>query len=207
MTTAAATKFDRYVNTATAKFEAGFTSKAGQKDAMDYLNRAFAILTDGARSDMLAAAALTTFDSLAERSAFIDAMGYWALPDYPHLLREKHEAMLGARWNDACMVAELRNAIKGAAIVKVERNEISQREAAVQKSIRDIMVMRNLQFERGLKIGELFANLPVHANVHLVTNQFGTTFVRAFYYLAGEMTPLNMIIHIAQELERRAEAA
>ena len=205
-------KFDLYVNRATALFEAGFTSKAAQKDALDYLNRAFAILTDGARSDILTAAAAKFPTAASEeaanmnRDAFVNAQGYWDMPDYPHLLKHKHAVFLATRWDAACMVAELRNAIKAAAIVKIER-KVNDREVAVQKSIRDIMAMRQSQFERGLKIADLFGGLPVSANVHLVTNQFGTTFLRAFYYLNGEMMPLNVIICIAQERERQAEAA
>ena len=211
MTTTTA-KFDLYVNRATALFEAGFTSKAAQKDALDYLNRAFAILTDGARSDILTAAAAKFPTAASEeaanmnRDAFVNAQGYWDMPDYPHLLRDKHEVMLNGRWDDACMIRDLRNAIKATAIVKIER-KVNDREVAVQKSIRDIMAMRQSQFERGLKIADLFGGLPVSANVHLVTNQFGTTFLRAFYYLNGDMMPLNVFICIAQERERQAEAA
>jgi hypothetical protein len=40
-----------------------------------------------------------------------------------------------------------------------------------------------------------------------VTNQYGHTFLRTFYFLAGVMTPLNVIIAAAEELERRKKAA
>lgn len=209
MTTA---KFEAYITSATEKFEAGFTSKAAQKDALDCLNRAFAILTDGARGDILTAAAdrfpNARIDEAANvaRIEFANTLGYWDLPDYPHLLRDKHEVMLNGRWDAACMVRDLRNAIKSAPVVKAER-KADEREVAIQKSIRDIMAMRRSQFERGLKVAELFGGLPVSVNVHLVTNQHGTTFLRAFYYLRGEMMPLNVILCIAQELERQAEAA
>ena len=205
-------KFDTYIARATEKFEAGFTSKAAQKDALDYLNRAFAMLTDGARGDILTAAAAKFPTAASEeaanmnRCAFVNSLGYWDMPDYPHLLRDKHQAFLAGRWDDACMIRDLRNAIKAAPVVKAER-KTDEREVAIQKSIRDIMAMRRSQFERGLQVAELFGGLPVSVNVHQVTNEHGTTFLRAFYYLRGELTPLNIILCIAQELERRAEVA
>ena len=205
-------KFDTYIARATEKFEAGFTSKAAQKDALDDLNRAFDILTRGARDDILTAAAdrfpNARIDEAANvaRIEFVNTLGYWDLPDYPHLLRDRHQAILAGRWDDACMIRDLRNAIKAAPVVKAER-KTDEREVAIQKSIREIMEMRRSQFERGLAVAELFGGLPVSVNVHRVTNEHGTTFLRAFYYLRGELTPLNVILCIAQELERQAEMA
>ena len=43
------------------------------------------------------------------RDAFVNAQGYWDMPDYPHLLKHKHAVFLATRWDAACMVAELRN--------------------------------------------------------------------------------------------------
>lgn len=45
----------------------------------------------------------------------------------------------------------------------------------------------------------------LHANVHYVTNQHGTTFLRAFYYLNGTLTPLSIIIAAAEAKAREAE--
>ena len=202
---------DSLIASATAGFEAGFTSKASQKRALDDLNRAFNILTDGARSDMRTAGNdrfpnACTENDLNSRHAFINSLGYWELPDGPHQLRAKHEPMLGDSWNTALVIRDLRNAIKAAPVVKIER-KTNEREVAIQKSIRDIMTMRRSQFERGLHVAELFGGLPVWVNVHQVTNEHGTTFLRAFYYLRGELTPLNIIVCIAQELERHNKAA
>jgi hypothetical protein len=56
-------------------------------------------------------------------------------------------------------------------------------------------------------LGTIFNGLPVQAHTHQVTNQYGTTFLRTFYYLFGDLTPLNIIIAAAEELARREKAA
>jgi hypothetical protein len=45
----------------------------------------------------------------------------------------------------------------------------------------------------------------VSVTPHHVTNQFGTSFIRCFYYLDGKMTPLNIIMAAAGQLEREKE--
>ncbi|MEN1688726.1 hypothetical protein AAIH59_33125, partial [Pseudomonas aeruginosa] len=81
---------------------------------------------------------------------------------------------------------------EGAPVVKMAR-QVDERVERVQKSIRELMDMRKEQCARGLRLHDLLGGLPVYANVHMVTNQHGTTFMRAFYFLDGVMTPLNVI--------------
>jgi hypothetical protein len=69
-----------------------------------------------------------------------------------------------------------------------------------------MMELRKSQYARGLELHEIFGNLRVSANVHMVRNQHGTTFIRAFYYMDGKLTPLNMILAVAQEIQRREDA-
>ena len=47
-----------------------------------------------------------------------------------------------------------------------------------------------------MKLTEYFGKMDVYANVHIVHGHKGTIFVRAFYYMFGKMTPLNVIIAI-----------
>lgn len=52
-----------------------------------------------------------------------------------------------------------------------------------------------------MEIYEVFGSLPVSMNWHYVTNQFGTSFIRVFYYMAGKLTPLSMICYIMEQNE------
>ena len=201
-------KFDALIAEATAKFESGFTSKSAQKLALAKVTAAYEVFRDTVTS-----ACLIEFREGNRNDAKNQA--YWDLPSYPHQWNaKKHEAIVRAAFDDRfdadlaaiLPLVDLRNAIKGAPVVKVER-QTSEREVAIQKSIREIMALRKSQFERGLKVAELFGGLPVSVNVHLVTNQHGTTFLRAFWYLCEELTPLNVIIAIAEEADRRKSEA
>jgi hypothetical protein len=92
---------------------------------------------------------------------------------------------------------ELRNTMKDAEIVQPTKTVSA--EEKIMMSIKEIMELRKTQYERGLNLYDLFNGLPVTANVHYVTNQHGTTFLRAFYYMSGVLTPLNVIVAVLQE--------
>jgi hypothetical protein len=207
------TKFEIYICEATEALEAGFTSEAARKRARECVNSAFDILRDAARTRILGDAAARFPDAREDEDAnrrrmeWVDANGYWDIPRSPHALRIKHLVFFADLADDATICHDLYSAIKVAEIIKVERDTLTEREAVVRESIADLLKRRGEQYNRALALGDIFGGLPVSANVHLVTNQLGTTFVRAFYYLEGSLTPLNVILAAAQELERRAEAA
>jgi len=190
-----------YIERATKAFEAGFTSKAAQKEALSDVSRAYEILKHEIQGMCLEIAH-------ADRTEAQNEL-YWGLPDL-HNWKAKH-AELSTRVfpQSADQVSQiedlvnLRAAIKGAEVVKVERKE-NERTAAITKSIREIMEQRNAQYARGLKIYDMFNGLPVSVNVHLVVNQHGTEFLRAFYFMGGVMTPLNVILAV---MDAKAEKA
>ncbi|EOG4615043.1 hypothetical protein ACLD9I_004690 [Pseudomonas aeruginosa] len=188
-----------YVESAFAAFEAGFTSKAGQKSATDYLNRATDLLKQEVHSlchGLRGEAGYSAREAALEKA-------YWMNLDL-HLWGEKRRDELLGYLPEASSVADqfddlaaLRAAIKAAPVIKGVR-QADERVERVQKSIRELMEMRKEQYTRGLQLHDLFGGLPVHANVHLVTNQHGTTFLRAFYFMDGVMTPLNVILAVLQ---------
>lgn len=194
-----------YVDRATKAFEAGFTSKAGQKSATDDLNRAADLL----RAEIHG----ICFDLRGQDQSFSERLesAYWMNTDL-HLWNEKRRAeLLGylpeaeAIANQFDDLAALRKVIKSSEVVKVERKS-DEREVTIQKSIRELMELRKSQYERGLKLHDLFDGLPVHGNVHYVVNQQGTCFTRTFYYLNGVLTPLNIILAVLDTKAREAEA-
>ena len=197
-----------YIEKATAAFEAGFTTKAAQKDALDYVNRAFSEATKEMRALVLE----IPFDDRQQGTVYHDV--YWALPMYPHEWKAKHESMVLAIFpeatnltNIASTLVDLRNAIKSAEIIKTTR--VSELEAQiterVQKMVSEVMAQRKQQFQTGLSLYEIFGHLFVTVNTHMVTNQFGTTFQRNFYYMNNKLTPLNIIIAAYQEGARIEE--
>lgn len=197
---------ETYVERATQAFEAGFTSKAGQKSAIDDLNRAADLLRKAIHG--------ICFELRGEDREFTPRLesAYWMNTDL-HLWNEKRRAeLLGylpeaeAIANQFDDLAALRGAIKDAPVVKAER-KTDKREVAIMGAIRSMMVLRRSQYERGLKLHDIFDGLPVHGNVHYVTNQHGTTFLRTFYYLNGVLTPLGIILAVLDTKAREAEAA
>lgn len=196
---------DFYIDRANAAFALGFTSKAAQKSATDDLNRAHEAFCQSIKDLVLA----------IDRDARTEAHNnvYWGLADL-HVWKPKHSALVLGTFPEAeptvRMIEELvalRTVIKAAPVVKAERDPMTEREAAVTKSVRDIMEQRKAQYAHGLALHDLFGGLSVHANVHVVTNQHGTTFLRAFYYMNGTLTPLNVILAVLQTKAREAEAA
>lgn len=197
-----------YVDRATKAFEAGFTSKAGQKSAASDLNSAADLLRAEIHDICFKLRGPEQFSRFPERAE----LAYWMNTDLHLWNAKRHTELLGylpeaeAIANEYDDLAALRGAIKASPVVKVER-QIDEREIRIQKSVRDLMELRKSQYERGLKLHDLFDGLPVHGNVHYVTNQHGTSFTRTFYYLNGSLTPLNVILAILDTKAREAEAA
>ena len=193
---------DFYIDRANAAFSLGFTSKAAQKSATDDLNRAHELLCQDIQNLVRA------IDRDARTEAHDNV--YWGLADL-HVWKPKHSALVLGTFPEAEptvrmieQLVDLRAVIKAAPVVKAEA-KADAREAAVTKSVREIMELRQAQYARGLELHDLFQGLPVTANVHVVTNQHGTTFLRAFYYMNGTLTPLNVILAVLQEKAREAE--
>lgn len=197
-----------HIAAATAAYEAGFTSKAQQKAATDELNRAYSRIRDAAHDAICAAAPHNdkarslTVAEWAERGAYFQQFD---APFDLHNVRERHLPLFK---DDAATVEQLlslRGAIKAAPVVKVERPAAEAKAVKVRESIMDLMKRRGEQYNRALDLGGIFdGRLPVTANVHLCVNEHGTEYVRAFYYLMGEFTPLNVIIAAHEELVRRS---
>lgn len=202
-----------YLAAAADKLAAGFTSKAGQKAALDDVSRALDCLKGAATGRMLAEANAKFPNPeqseavWAERSDWINAQGYWDLPAYPHLIRPHHPALFGDNAHQVLDCFEMRQLILAAEIVKIERDTTETEKAAViRESIMELMARRRVQYDRALYLGEMFGGLRVSANVHVCVNEHGTRYLRAFYYLNGHFTPLNVIMAAAEELERREAA-
>ncbi|APQ14764.1 hypothetical protein BJP27_24445 (plasmid) [Pseudomonas oryzihabitans] len=184
-------------------FEAGFTSKAAQKRAFDSLNRAASLLKDDVHR--------LCWDLAKQNAANKERTdgAYWMNLDLHVWSAKRRAELLGylpeaeAIANQYDDLAALRTSIKSAPIVPVERKQCDVTTKALT-TLRELMEKRGQQYARGVRLTEVFGRLPVYANAHLVTNQHGTTFVRVFWFMLGELTPLSMIMAVLQSPEARA---
>ncbi|MCA0944523.1 hypothetical protein LCM08_06340 [Salipiger pacificus] len=194
----------RRIEAAEAGHELGFASKAAQKTALDHLNRAY----EGVRDQHFSA---TIEDAPEEQDARNAHFAAWEIPFDLHHVRDRHVDRLAGR--DEARAArvryliELRAAIKAAPIVKIVKTDDAEKAliARVQSSIVALMEQRKAQYAEGLRLVEIFGNLPVSVSVHMVTNQFGTTFPRCFYYMNGKLTALNVILAVLQDTTKDDE--
>ena len=190
-----------YAASAINALNAGFTTKSGKKEAISDATRAFD-KQRGAIHSILLADRTIGGDNWSELYYYVPAMHNW---------KAKHDEAYAFAGDEILQtirdLIELRAAIKDAPIATVAPREVSKYEIATTKTLADLIELRKTQYLRAIDLGTIFNGLPVSANTHLVTNQYGHTFLRTFYFLAGVMTPLNTIIAAAEELERRKKAA
>lgn len=206
MATVETTRFQKYVGAAMDAFEAGFTSKAAQKRAFDSLNRAAGVLREDVHQLCWDLAKQDAANGERTDSAYwmnFD-LHVWGAKRRAELLGYLPEAEAIANQYDD--LAALRTSIKAAPIVPVERKPCEVTTKAIT-TLRELMEKRGEQYARGVQLTEVFGRLPVYANAHLVTNQHGTTFVRVFWFMFGELTPLNIIMAVLQSQEAKAAQA
>lgn len=194
---------DRHLASAIEGMSDTFTSKAAQKRVLDHLNRAFEYNRDLLHVMVIDAANAQHPEHSPERTAFFDQN---EIPFGLHQVRERHLEVI-ERWSPARAqtverLIALRHEVKETPVVKPEKQsaELEQAVERVHRSIRDEMERLGAMYCEALDIGRVFNGLPVSANVHRVTNAHGTTFIRAFYYLAGKRMPLNLILAAAGTL-------
>lgn len=197
-----ARKAEENIAQAVAGFEEGFASKAAKQRCLESLNRAYDYIRDLEFSDLIDQAP----EVGPERQAFFDSK-----VDAPfdlHHVREKHAPAFPARWERVQELVELRTQVKAADITPPQPKQSVARdalEARVTESLEQLMERRKAQFIRGCELHDIFGGLPVSVHAHYVTNQFGTTFIRRFYFMNGKLTPLNMILAIMETKAREKE--
>lgn len=190
-------KYEEYLNKAHDSFEKGFTSKAAKNKANSFLLLAYEQVINSLREKILLdrSESDSRFDELTEI--------YYQVPQFHHW-KEKHNELFSDYKSHTSYISdlvELRKAIKESEIIKIER-ESNHQEEIVRKTITEEIAKRKEQFVEGLRLAHLFNGLNVCVNAHYVTNQHGTQFVRHFFYLNGKLTPLTMLIAIAQTYQK-----
>lgn len=220
MTFTTSARTDRLIDEALDLFNAGFSSKAGQKRALDNLNRAYEEVRNAWHKGQIAQAPHQGLDRLMteaealERHAFFYGVASIDTPFDLHQVRDRHfdafEKFLPGSSDTIRRLVELRSTVKAAEITPPAKDETKALAKRVIESIVELMARRNAQYLEAIDLSEIVeGGVIIHgltANSHYVTNEHGTTFLRTFFYLRGKLTPLNSILAGAQEAARRAEA-
>lgn len=198
-----ARKAEENIAQAVAGFEEGYATKAAKQRSLEALNRAYDYIRDLEFSDLIDQAPADG----QERQDFFNARV--EAPFDLHHVREKHAPAFPARWARVRELVQLREQVKAAEVAPapVRNTERDALEARVTESLEHLMARRKAQFITGCELHDIFNGLPVSVNAHYVTNQFGTTFIRRFYFMDGRLTPLNMILAIMEHKQREKEEA
>ena len=163
-----------------------FTSKSNQKDALDYLNRAYDCLRD-----------TKVYKSSIPQERWLESRD---LPMSLHQVKEKHKTVfqnLSINCDLVYKLVEYRNQFKEFDIVKpTKKNDLS----TTIKIINDTVgyskecpneSKRNLEHYIGKDLWK-----RVSYTWHFVTNSQGTKFIRVFWFLDGNFTKLSKILSL-----------
>lgn len=207
MTTAQ--KVDRNFEVATLAFEVGFKSEAARKRALSELNSAYEYIRSDFQNFVIASghAAFPNSREIPEQyTAYCAHIEKFDVPFDLCAIRPKHMPLFTAEdQNKITALVDLRKAIKSAEIVLVEVPENVKRAEVIRKTMMEEMNTRQQSFVNGYDLSKHFG-LHVYANAHYVRHCKGTEFIRTFFYLNGNLTSLNIIIAIAEQLAREEEA-
>ena len=204
--------FTRNFAKAEALLEAGFATKTAQKKAQGYLGQAYSDVRDIVMERVRCTYAPGADHTDEQWSAYVAKLEEYDLPFELHQVRERHIDKAVAFCE--CEAWAIRALINSRTLVKdepIKKAEPKQKaveqeyKERVELSIMELMEKRRTQYEEALDLGREFGGLKVTANVHGVVNQYGTFFIRAFYFLNGRMTPLSVIVAAAQALAREEE--
>ena len=213
------TRRAEYVNEAMTMLNVeNFPSNAAQKRVLDLLNRSYSYCHDEqsaqARENAPVAEQVCfegTNDVTPEWNARNEFLNSKETPfDLHHVREAKHAEAFGDMWPEVEMLMALRAEAKAKPIKKYEKveTEVDRMEAKVQKTVKEMIEMRTAQYNRAIDLAEMFGQMPVTVSPHLVHGHKGTNFVRCFYYVAGKLTPLNVIIAAMEKVadnEKKAE--
>lgn len=212
-----AAKAHRYIMAAQELIDAGFPTKAAQKTAMGYLNRAYADTREIVH-DLVIDDARMSFPGCMEVKDGNDPLwqGYLAalresdIPFDLHQVRDAHLAIINAFAPASYEIVKdliaMRQVAKDTPIVPLPKNETKERIETVRKSIIDEIERRKAQYVEALDMARLFNGLPVTVNAHYVRHEQGTVYLRHYFYLRGKITPLQVLLAAADTYAREQEA-
>lgn len=205
-----ATRLQRYTEKAFTAIDGGngsFPTKSAQKEALTHLNRAYGTLRDIFTQEIAAKHLPNRQPTDNEWDEYLVVRDQTDLPFDLHQIRDRHITMMRGHNEDLGLrLLALRDARYEAKAMPIAapkpKAEPSPYQVKAERSLLDLMKRRESQYLEAVELGKIFNGLPVSANTHLVVNQYGTEYLRTYYYLNGKLTPLNVIIAAAETLAR-----
>jgi len=208
--------------------EKGFKTKSQKKDSLSILGRIWEDITEQISDeineqiakDYKSRGLTTTLDEfgglppeyIAWEENYADPEREKAeLPMYLTHVREQHlqkiQTYFPEHYDNVVYIKNLLDTIKAAEVTPLppKQDPLEKKVEAKVKSVFDIMAKRQKQFTEAVDFGEMFGGLNVSAWAHRGQSKYGTPFTRVFYYLNGRVTPLNVIVAAAQELEKQGK--
>lgn len=189
-------KIHAHIEEAIKAVAKGFFSKAEQKRAMGHLNSAYYWLRD-MLTDAIIAAKNSGWNLTERKFPSIFEIPY----DLANWKPAKHSKMYECFQDQAVSLInellEMREAYKQMPIVKKPVSSHARLQAAVKEKVGNIRGM----IVEGVRLAEIFGNLPISVNVHSVYFGEGREYLRCFYFMNGKITKLGTILAIMEELE------
>ncbi|PHM72362.1 hypothetical protein Xekj_00641 [Xenorhabdus sp. KJ12.1] len=175
---------------------------------MSYLNRAYGSYKRELQRIFL------TYRKDSGQDEYYTALYYNAMPADLIRWQDKHSQNIRAILSDEKSeeiifhieeLLDLRKEIAAAPVIKPMKETEGKKKqiTAIKEHIFAKIARLNKVYERAISLLEIFGGLNVHCNAHLVTNSYGTKFIRVFYYLDGKLTPLDTILAAYGEHKRR----
>jgi hypothetical protein len=152
-------KFETFTASAADALNAGFTSKAGQKVALDFVSRAYETLTAELKAACLATPRIDAVTG--KLTPAVEAV-YWDVPSYPHQFKAKHSDLIRAAFGNrfdalianAFALVELRETIKGAAIVPPAKDETKAVAVRISETIKAEMERLGVRYLEAIDLCE-----------------------------------------------------
>tara|TARA_X000001382_G_scaffold109125_1_gene85259 strand:+ start:169 stop:792 length:624 start_codon:yes stop_codon:yes gene_type:complete len=184
-----------------------FLSKSSQKQAIDNLNRAYDNLTD--YSNIKFPKGSTPQQKWEFR---------FDLPQNLHHVNEKHRPIFDKCGLDVeyiMQVSEIRSLVKSMDIIKPSKDNAEQKlndiiikmakEHPKKEGVISLKTYNFAEDEVDL-LEKSFGSIKGRVNYdwHHVTNQYGTSFIRVFWYLDMKVTKLSTILSLASKEKKGA---
>ena len=201
--------FTDYLEQINTAIDAGFTTKASQKRAMDLVNRAYDMVREEAHNAVIdfAWGTFQHYTDSFQQAARCEIFEANDLPFNLHQVRSKHFKIFEEFGVDSMerieLLLGLRDAVKMTEVVKVptKNEELNKVEAEVRKTISEEFKRIKKKFLGHVDVAKHFGGLCVSVTAHMCYMNNGTQYIRCFYYLDHKFTSLGMIMAVAAKLE------
>lgn len=194
-------KYDYEMMQAEACINSGFKSHASRQRALKGLNSAYSILRGKIHKELLS----VIHAGEPVSAALASTVYYDYTPMDLHLFKGKHADKIISVVPQveyltvlALDLVKKRESVKNMPIIKKELAKSGYKTDLYGK-IQKRLELLSVSSDPDLDCSEYFEDLKVSANVHLCRNYNDTVYVRVFFYLNGELTPLNTILALIQK--------